>query len=120
MRHMTSDEFQRSIIAQDDDEDYSESGWVAGVLDGVAFLANYSHCSCYGTFEALCGGGVSDSFSDGDITVNWEGTVADLVAMAERKADPAMPERTITAEDYDGDHLLAVYAEVLEWWAKKQ
>lgn len=113
MRHMTSEEFGKSIIAQDDDNDYSESGWVAGILDGVAYLAHYSHCSCYGTFEDLCGGGISDSFSSGTIRVNWEGTPAELVAMAQRKADPDMPERIITEEDYDGDHLLKVYAQVL-------
>lgn len=50
---MDRDQWYDCIIAQDDDFDYSESGWVAFHYEGGYYLAQYSHCSCYDTFEAL-------------------------------------------------------------------
>lgn len=38
-----------------------------------------------------------------------------MVDMAVRMADPAIPERAATDEDYDFDHLKAVYAEIIAW-----
>ena len=113
---LTKEEFENSIIAQDDDEDYSESGYVACVFpDGQAALGHYGHCSCYGTFEDLCGGGISDYFSEGDASFTWLGTVVELVALAERKGDPGLPNRAANTKDYDYDHLMSLYEQILEW-----
>jgi hypothetical protein len=46
---------------------------------------------------------------------NWIGTPAELVAMAQRNADPDMPARTANLEDSDYDHLQEVYKQVLAW-----
>jgi len=114
--HWTKDEFEEFTIAQADDEDYQESGYVAAVRDGVAYLSSYSHCSCYGTFDALCGGGISDWFDEeGDPQWDWTGSVDELVAMAKRCADPSMPEREATSGDCDYDHLQDVYNQILSW-----
>lgn len=121
MRHMTREEFEASIIGQDDDEDYDESGYVAGVLpEGVAYIGRYSHCSCYGTFESLCGGGVSDSYTEGTPTFDWSGDPDEMVRMANRKADPAMPIRSANPADHDYDHLCKVYEQILEWNQKRR
>ena len=53
-RHMARPDFQRTIIAQDDDNGYQESGYVACVDGDWAGLTSYSHCSCFDTFTALC------------------------------------------------------------------
>lgn len=106
------DKFGAAVIAQDDDNDYQESGWVACILDGRAYLARYSHCSCFGTESALAGGGVSD-MGEAMLTMDWEGTPAELLAMARRKADPNMPDRTSVDADYDHDHLMKVYEQVI-------
>lgn len=116
---MTREQFDASIIAQDDDNDYQESGYVACVVerDGfrIAFLVRYSHCSCYGTWEALTD--ASDWMNGPPRTFrpDWIGTVEQLVDMAKRTADPVIPSRTASRDDYDFDHLEAVYAEVLKW-----
>lgn len=115
MRKITRQEFEGGVIAQHDDNDYSESGWVCFQIDGKFHLARYSHCSCFGTFESLCGGGISDSFSEGTPSVEWSGTRAELISLAERKMDPAMPERQAVEGDCDYGHLVAVYADVLSW-----
>jgi hypothetical protein len=108
--------FRESTIAQKDDEYYSESGYVAFILpDGRAALASYSHCSCYGTFESLCDGGISDYFEEGDVSPQWIGAVNELVAMAERCADPAIPTRTAIEADYDYEKLKDVYRQIIEW-----
>ena len=112
MRRMTSEEFRECVIAQDDDCDYQESGWVAGILDGVAFLAHYSHCSCFNTFEALTNDG-----SVGIPDVDWEGSPEALRLMAHRKLDPSMPGRVSDPNDRDYDHLMEVYRGVLEHFA---
>ncbi len=119
---MTGDEFWSSIVGQDDDNDYQESGYVACVVERaglrIGLLGNYGHCSCYGTWECLAGGGISDSFSGSEEkhpVWNWIGSVGELIAMAGRNADPIIPTREISKDDCDGDHLLAVYRQVLEW-----
>lgn len=98
------------IIAQDDDNDYSESGWVA-VYDpntNKCGLGHYSHCSCYGTWENLKNGW------------DWEGTPRELAKLAKNKLDPDMPEREMSVEDFDYDHLITVYNEVLIWYKNRR
>jgi len=121
LTHLTRRQFLQSIIGQDDDNDYCESGYVAGVIDGVAYIARYSHGSCYDTFDELLVNGVGDySYSSpGDIRVDWKGSPEDLHAMAVRTADPVMPDRTANTGDCDYDHLLACYAQVLEHFTEK-
>lgn len=116
---MKEADWAAAVIAQDDDGDYDESGWVAWVVGDVAYLGNYGHCSCYGTFDALCGGGVGDCINEGTPSFQWSGTVAALIALAESKGDPNMAGRTADPKDCDYDHLMNVYAQVIEW-SKKQ
>jgi hypothetical protein len=98
------------VVAQDDDEDYSESGWVAFTIDYTTFyLARYSHCSCFGTWTALADDG------GGTLSANWSGTRDELIRMATESLDPDMPTRQSNAEDYDHDHLVKVYAQIIEW-----
>ena len=108
------DLFEKSIIAQDDDKDYSESGWVAVVVGDWAAISRYSHCSCFGTWDDLTGEGGSDPRWD------WQGTVKQLIKMAKDCADPAIPKRKADEKDYDYDHLVEVYRQVLEWHKNKQ
>lgn len=116
--------FEKSIIAQHDDQDYSESGYVACVIDDRAYLFRYSHCSCYGTWEALSN--FDDCYyddetpEDREISAVWEGSIKDLVYLAATKADPAMPERESNPDDYDHDHLMEVYKQVLEYYKAKE
>lgn len=117
--HWTREDFDRAVIAQDDDNDYDESGYVVAVDGTDAGIASYSHCSCFGTFESLCGGGISDSYDKGDITWTWFGSVAELVRLAANGLDPNMPERAVNPADYDADHLLKCYEQVLAWHAKR-
>lgn len=91
------------IIAQDDDNDYEESGYVAFLKDGKAFLARYSHCSCYGTWES------------GAIRTTWDGTTDDLVKLARDGGDPDMPGRLSSPDDSDHDHLMETYRQIIEW-----
>jgi hypothetical protein len=96
------------IIAQDDDNDYSESGWVA-IYDPdkkKCAISRYSHCSCYGTWEAIKGW-------------DWEGTPKKLLKLAKKELDPNMPERKISPEDYDYDHLMNVYQGIINWYNEK-
>lgn len=116
-RLLTESEFRAAVVGQDDDADYSESGWVACVFpDGTAAIGSYSHCSCYGTHEALCGGDVGDGYPDGEnCEFEWSGAAEELVAMAMRIADPIIPDREADPEDYDYDHLVEMYAQVRKW-----
>lgn len=102
--------FGKAVIAQDDDNDYQESGWVA-VRDGNwCGLARYSHCSCDGTLDALGGGGDK---SIRDLGWNWTGTWLQLRRLARECGDPDMPGRKADPKDYDFDHLSAVYQQIL-------
>lgn len=101
--------FEQAIIAQDDDHDYQESGWVAVQIGNWCALAQYAHCSCYGTWAAITGGGISDDEGPSDPMWNWEGTYEELMSMALERRDPAMPDRIANPEDYDYDHLMNVY-----------
>lgn len=96
------------IIAQDDDCDYSESGYVIiyDVVEKKYAIGRYSHCSCYGTWSAL-----------GDWS--WIGSKRQLIKMAKNKLDPDMPERKADPADYDYDHLEEVYKQVLKYFKEK-
>jgi len=113
------DLFRESVIAQDDDCDYSESGWVAVVVGDWAALTKYGHCSCYDTWAAITGGGISDSEGPNEPHWDWQGSVSDLIKMAKYKVDPAMPGRNASEDDYDYDHLMKVYEQILEWSRKQ-
>jgi hypothetical protein len=91
------------VVGQDDDNDYQESGWVALVKGNEAAMFHYSHCSCYGTW---------DDFIDG---WDWRGSVDELIQLAQLKLDPVMPSREADTEDYDYDHLMETYNQILEW-----
>lgn len=101
--------FNRSIIAQHDDQDYEESGYVAVVVGNWAALSMYNHCSCYGTWESLTGECHNDPHWD------WTGTVDEMIALAKAKRDPFMPDREANKDDYEYDHLIEVYKQIVEW-----
>lgn len=107
------EEFRAAVIAQDDDNDYSESGFVAVRIDDWCAIARYGHCSCYDTWSAITGGGTSDHEGPNEPRWDWQGTYAQLLDMAARKADPSMPDRECSPEDCDYDHLMKVYDQIL-------
>jgi len=109
------DLFRQSIVAQDDDCDYSESGWVAVVVGDWAALTKYGHCSCYDTWADITGGGISDNEGPEEPRWDWQGTVDGLVRLAKNKLDPALTDRVASTEDYDYDHLMKVYEQILDW-----
>lgn len=112
------DKFRECVIAQDDDNDYSESGWVAVVDGDWAALTKYGHCSCYDTWASITNGGISDDEGPDEPKWDWQGTVSELIGMATFKADPGFKGRIADPEDYDYDHLMKVYEQVLEWYGK--
>jgi hypothetical protein len=86
---------------------YQDSGWIAVLDNGVVGMAAFSHCSCYGTFDALAGG------------FDWEGTPQEAVAMAHRRADPTMPGREANPKDYDYPQLEEMYRGIIEYFKDK-
>jgi hypothetical protein len=95
-------------IAQDDDCDYEESGYIVVADDKKAAIAQYSHCSCYGTWTAMT--------KDSKIIWEWIGPIKDLIQMAKKKIDPHSPwERIASQQDSDYDHLMNCYDQVLKW-----
>ena len=114
---MTPKQMSEWTIAQKDDEDYQESGYIAlKISDEECYLSNYSHCSCYGTFTCLAGGGISEYYEQdqvAELQFIWKGTWQELVAMAKRKADPHVPTLTAREADYDYTHLMDVYGQIL-------
>jgi hypothetical protein len=112
---LSYEEFLEIIIAQDDDNDYDESGYVVVYNGEVAAIARYGHCSCYGTHEALQG-------RNGKITWDWTGSIEELLKMARYKLDPhySLGTRKAKPDDYDYDHLMACYKQTLEWNKKRQ
>lgn len=128
---MTGREFRSRTVASRDDNDYSETGWVAVVVTRggreYGLLGCYGHCSCYGTWESLCGGGISDRYDPDEVktpSFDWVGSYAGLVSLAERGVDPTTG-RPIVSEEEDGEppvegpatpraeYLREVYREIL-------
>lgn len=109
------DLFEKSIVAQEDDGDYDESGWVAVVVGDWAALTKYGHCSCYDTWASITGGGISDDEGPDEPRWDWQGTPDDLVNLAGAKSDPGLKGRSADPKDYDYDHLMAVYQQILTW-----
>ena len=58
------------------------------------------------------GDGEKDELDGGNI--EWQGTLAELLDMAKRKADPAMPSRTALKVEYSGNYLFAMYESLLK------
>lgn len=108
------DKFHKAIIAQDDDNDYDESGYVAVKIDDWCAISRYGHCSCYDTWADITGGGISDYEGSRDPQWDWTGTWEEMLNLAERKADLTMPEREANPKDHDYDHLMNVYKQILE------
>lgn len=111
LRYMNTKLFE--IIAQHDDEDDDESGYIVVYDPNVNkyAISRYSHCSCYGTWSALGGDGHS---------WDWVGNLRSLLKLARNKLDFNMPERKADPDDYDYSHLIYVYEQVLEWYKKRK
>jgi hypothetical protein len=117
--NMTRAAFDSAIIAQSDDEDYQESGYVVFKnSSNIYHLCAYGHCSCYDTFTDLVGGGISDNPASGTITPEWSGTKEELIRLAKNDLDPTWASsgrpRKNNDADSDVDHLREVYAQVLK------
>jgi len=114
--NLTREQFYRDglIIAQDDDEDYDESGYVVIRMGENAVIAHYGHCSCYDTWDDLIGGewGIPCGF-------HWFGSLDELKVMAEEVKDPMVPDRVAEEGDFDYDHLFKVYDQVRAWFDRK-
>ena len=108
------DKFLDHVIAQDDDNDCEENGWVAVVIGDWAALTSYGHCSCYDTWASITGGGAGIEPRH-DPKWDWTGTVSDLVKLARETRDPVMPDRAMDEKDCDFDRLMKVYAQIIEW-----
>lgn len=108
------EDLQKLTIAQDDDNDYAESGYIA-IYDGRKFaIARYSHCSCFETWTSLNG-----NVGNG-ITWDWIGTKRQVLKMARDKLDPhsTLGSRKADEKDCDYDHLMNVYQQIIEWHEK--
>jgi len=114
----TNEKFSKAgylVIAQDDDEGDKESGFiVVRQPDGQYAIGRYGHCSCYGTWTSLCGGGIAYPAEHAPI-FDWVGTLDELRDLARRNADPSMPEREMDKGDCDYNHLQAVYRQILAY-----
>ena len=97
------------IIAQHDDCDYSESGYVVFYYDDLdrALIYGYGHCSCFSTATAI---------ADANFTPSWIGTKHKLLKLAKNKLDFSLEGRPANSEDFDYDHLMNVYDQVLKYF----
>jgi len=102
-------DFYAHVIGQKDCCDYEESGYVAVFKNGVAAITRYSHCSCYGTWTDLLDKAHNPR-------LDWCGTIDELVEMAKRTADIIITEREADTSDYDYEHLVDVYDQVIKWY----
>lgn len=121
----TRDEFRNAIIAQDDDNDYEESGYVVLNVGKEYAIARYGHCSCYGTWTSILGGSYNDSgvqVTEKGIIWDWTGSLRQLLKLARNKLDPhcSIGSRKADEKDYDYDHLMACYTQILEWNEKRR
>lgn len=115
---MTGGEFRMSIVAQDDDNDYQESGWVVckvrrGETD-YGLVGVYGHCSCYDTWVDLCGGGISDYYGDDEVMepqFAWIGSWEAVEWMARYGIDPKSL-RPIDDNTYNRDHLESCWRQI--------
>lgn len=109
-------DFINNIIAQSDNDDWQESGWVCWKHNDTYYLSRYSHCSCYGTYEALSDNDSGYSCFDishiSNLSYSWSGTREELLNMAQNKLDPDMSGREALPEDYDYQHLMNVYSQI--------
>ena len=113
---LTKREYNNFCVARSDSQDYDMSGYAAIVVDeNKAALVHIGHCSCYGTFDAY--NEESTELSGG--TVAWQGTLQELLSLANRKADPEMEGRILVEADYDSNYLLGVYKQLLEKYQSK-
>jgi len=101
-------------VAQDDDEDYSESGYICCIRDKKAYIGRYSHCSCYGTWTSLT------NHNTGQPTWSWIGTIPELKKLVKGKKDPCLPIRDADPSDYDYNHLMNLYKDLTEYFAKEK
>lgn len=121
MIKITEELFKKSIIAQKDDDDYEESGYVVLNIDNTIYLFDYSHCSCYSTFEVITDFNDQSYNDEGDKEANidimplFEGSIEDFKAMAIHKSDLHMPERKSHLDDCDYEKLHSVYTQFLKW-----
>lgn len=114
-------DFRDHIIAQHDDEDWRESGWVIVVKGDEAAIAHYGHCSCYDTWDDLVES--NDHHTTNELPRmrwDWTGSVAELRTIVFNDRDPFMPERTANPEDNGYDHLAACYQQAIQWFLKKE
>ena len=102
----TPAELASATIAQDGDDDYESSGYIVARRGEQVGIARYSHNSCYDTFDVLANTD-GEWERSGRISWLWVGPLPELVTMAKRRADPALPERAANPKDYDYDHLIA-------------
>lgn len=107
------DLFRNSVIAQADDCDYQESGWVAVRIGDWCALTRYGHCSCFDTWASITGGGISDEEGPLEPGWTWTGTPKELLNLAEKKLDPSLAGRESAPEDYDYGHLMSVYQQII-------
>lgn len=113
--NMTRDEYVNSLIAQADTGGYDPNGWIAGIHNGIAFIDSFGHCSCYDTWTAVNGGGISDYFEAANYTPLWTGSVKELIDMAVDRLDPAMPSRVSNPDDYNYHELISLYYQILKY-----
>lgn len=117
--YMTREEFDNSIIAYiGGDEPYENSGYIAFTKDNVYYLTGFSHCSCYGTFTAICGGGYSHNDNINYINYFWKGSLIELINLAKNSLDPYLPTRTIESQDFDSQQLLELYRQIIEKYSE--
>jgi len=90
------------VARSTDDNGYGSSNGVGAYVEGdEAYLIHIHHCSCYSTWD------------EHGRTEIWQGTKAELLAMAKRNADPDMPDRTMEEKDSDYSDMQKVYAEII-------
>ena len=113
-------DWQASIIAVGrHDDDYSDSGWICWHVGSTFYLAQFSHCSCYGTWESLAGEKGEGYWDENDDFIQqgrpeaaWAGTYNELLLMASKGIDPCLPDRTADPEDYDYAQLIDCYRQI--------
>jgi hypothetical protein len=76
-------------------------------------IARYSHCSCCDTYEALY------DANQGSVRIDWTGTPQQLQVIASELRDPNMPERKAQPDDFDHDHLVKTYEQVIAYFQAK-